>query len=630
MPQEPKTVSQDSVRPKRRFTQTDWQWIADYIGEEHHRRKGKRTDLEKHWAEIDRQLKMEPDLRRKLDTDGNVVETKRWMAEMELPLQSQTLEVLTADARRLMFPDSGSWFMPHAEMTDEYLRKVDFKSLILGDENDVPSQVNQDNADKLVEGWINHIHRQYDFFANYDQINAEAFKYGVGIGRLRAIQKPVYMETSKGIVKEDQTLPVLVPQSIKNTYLDDREFVQMNEGMMLGPAVIYERTLQFEQLKIAANRGSNNPNSMTGGWMPAMLNKVDANDNGSVMVLEYEGDLVVPRKTVRSMVIPGAIVTVVIGKSDKKTTRRVIRFRFRQTPYTSYIPHPYHHESLETPYATAPLMKGRPIQMAGAHTLNQLIDAGELSLRPPVSWNRNDPHLAATGGPVIEPGRLWETNGTSQIDVQNDIGDPATSLAVYGQLLTQYYDVTGVNQPRLGAQTVSHTTAFAKEAELSRGTIRTVDYVRSAMKGPLTKFLYMEYDLSKRLMGRKNHTFYIDSYRGFVEIDRSKLPDKAMFEAFGSGGPAEQAQKRQDRLQALQLAMQVDQLKVQFGLGEPMNYEEIQRQILLDGGWIDVDPWFTEGAVGGNQGTSTIPATGGGDPGAAAALLQSLPGRASA
>lgn len=626
MPQEPKVVTEKSARPKRRFTQTDWEWIADYIGEEHHRRKKDRKHLELHWGEIDRQLRMEPDVRRKMDVDGNIDARKRWMAEMELPLQSQTLEVLTADSRRLKFPDSGPWFMPHAEMSDKYLERVDFKSFIAGDENEVHSKINQDNADKLVEGWINHIHRQYDFFANYDQIDAEAFKYGTGVGRLRAIKKPVIMQTAKGVVKEDQLIPVLVPQSLKKTYLDDREYVQMNEGMMLGPAVIYERTLQFEQIRIAATKGSNDPNSPMGGWMPSMLSKVDPDKNGSVMVLEYEGDLVVPRKTTRSLVIPGAIVTVVVGNSDKTTTRRVIRFRFRSTPYTSYILHPYHIEDIETPYATSPLMKGRPIQMAATHTLNQLIDSGELSVRPPVSWNKNDPNLVAQGGPVIEPSALWETNGTSQIVIHNDIGEPSTMFNNYVGLLQQYYDVTGVNQPRLGAQTASHTTAFAKEAELSRGTIRTVDYVRASMKGPMTKLLYMEYDLSKRLMKGRN-TVYIDSYRGFVEIEKTHLPDNVMFEAFGSGGPAEAQSKRQDRLTSLQFAMQIDQLKVQTGVGEPMNYDEIQKQVLQDGGWIDVDPFFAEGANGTDQGPPAVPPTGGVDAGPGAAVVQSFAGR---
>lgn len=625
MPETPKVITDKAIRPKRRFNATDWEWIADYIGEEHFRRKGARKHLEKHWVEIDRQLAMVPDNRRKKDADGNIDARKAWMAEMELPLQSQTLEVLDADARRLMFPDAGPWFMPHAEVTDEYLRKVDFKSLILGDENDVPSKITQDNADKLVEGWINHIHRQYDFFANYDQINAEGFKYGTGVGRLRAIKKPVYMQTAKGVSKEEQALPILVPQSLKKTYLDDREYTQMNEGMMLGPAIIYERTLQFEQLKIAAQSGANDPNSPMGGWMPSMLSKVDPDKNGNVMVLEYEGDLVVPRKTTRSLVIPGVIVTVVIGNSDKKTTRRVIRFRFRQTPYTSYILHPYHHEDVEIPYATSPLMKGRPIQIAAVHLLNQLIDSGELSIRPPISWNKNDPNLAAMRGPVVEPGALWETNGTSQIVVHNDIGNPSTMFTTYVGLIQQYYDVTGVNQPRLGAQTVSHTTAFAKDAELSRGTIRTVDYVRSTMKGPMTKLLYMEYDLSKRLM-KGQQSVYIDTYRGFVSLDKSKLPDKVMFEAFGSGGPSEVAAKRQQRMDSLQLAMQVDQLKVQFQVGEPMNYDEIQRQLLLDGGWIDVDPFF--GTDSGNSGPPAVPPTAGGDAGAGAAVVQSLGNRA--
>src|SRR5262245_26432833 len=179
-------IEDGKERPKRRFDARDWDLIAENTADEYNSRKSRRSTLEKCWKDIDRQIAMEPETSFKyiIKEGTRVIDPKKaWMAEVELPLQAQALEVLTADARRLMFPDSGPWFRAHAEMTDEYLRAVDFQSLVLGDETEVPSQINQDNADKLVEGFMLSLFRQSaadnseDFYTRYDKINAEAFKY---------------------------------------------------------------------------------------------------------------------------------------------------------------------------------------------------------------------------------------------------------------------------------------------------------------------------------------------------------------------------------------------------------------------------------------------------------------------
>ncbi len=98
--------SKDSKSSKRKFNAADFSTIAEFIVEEHRNRKDRRKHLEAVWAEVDRQIRMEPDLRRKMGSDNTVRRGSEWMSEMELPLQAQTLEVLTADARRMLFPDS--------------------------------------------------------------------------------------------------------------------------------------------------------------------------------------------------------------------------------------------------------------------------------------------------------------------------------------------------------------------------------------------------------------------------------------------------------------------------------------------------------------------------------------------
>ena len=583
-----KEIEKGKVTNKRRFDARDFAYIAEYVCDEHSRRKRARKDREKHWEEIDRQIAMEPDILFKKLPNGQVDNKKKWMAEMELPLQAQALEVLTADARRMMFPDSSTWFRAHTEMTDEYLARVDFSALILGDEAEVPSQINQDNADKLAEGFLIHTFRQNDFFTRYDRINAEAFKYGMGVGRARMETKNVYIHEAKGVRKEKQKIPVLVPVSIKNLYLDD-PLPSMHSAQVLGQAHIAEDNIKLENLVLAAKSGSSDPENPDGGWMADDVGKLTPDSRGYVKVLEMEGDIVVPRKTVRSIVIPGAIVTVAVGSSEGKDNKCVVRFRFRKQPFSSYLLHPYHYEGADDHYPVSPLMKGRPVQMMATDALNRLLDSAMLKNAPPIGYDRSDQVFAQSGGPEIYPYAQWGT--TDNVTVYDEIGgDPSALAGVMTTAINLYAELTGILPSRLGAQTVSHTTAFAKDAELSRGAVRTVDYVKQIGQGPVTQWLDMAYQMGRNALGaRETISFFIDSYGGFVEIGKEHLPEKAIFEWFGSGGPAEEQQKIQARLSALQLALQMDQVNVAMGGQPTVNIGAAIREVLREGKWTDLD-----------------------------------------
>jgi len=608
----------------KKYTKADFNLIAEYIREEYTRRKQGRH-LDKQWAEVDRQLRMEPDKSRKM-TNGKVDPKNDWLPEVELPLQSQTLEILNADARRMMFPDSGPWFQAHIALTDKYLEGVDFQSMITGDENDVPSQITQDNADKLVEGVLNHWHRQYDFYGAYDAINSEAFKYGTGVGKGRLVTKNVFINTAKGVVSDKQKIPVLFPRSIKNTYLDDNPYSLMNEGHILGSSVIEFKSQRIQDLKMAAKKGSTDPKSMEGGWMPRNLNGLEGDDRGVIDLLEYEGDLVVP-KNKDSIVITGAIITIVCGKHQKKDDQRVVRLRFREFPFQSHIIHPYHLEDLNSPYGTSPLMKGMPIQKAAVDALSTLLVAGALSVEPPIGYDNDDLEFAASGGPRVYPGAQWPTTG--DIVVHDNIGDPSAMFAIYSGFLAQYADVTGVNAPRLGGQTVSHTTAYAKEAEISRGTIRTVDYVRSVLKGPAAQWLNMAYQMGRKVITKD--TIYIDAYNGFVDITKKALPEIATFDVHGAGGPGEEQDKMNARIQSLQMAISLDQVKAQYaqlGIPPTVNIEAAIEQVLREGKWNDVDAILGTNAP--IEGTEPGPALGNAPQGVATApgaAIQALQNR---
>ena len=570
---------------KRRVSDKDFKRIAEYIHKLWKSRKSAdtRKEKEKQWKEVDRQVAMTP--LPLVDDKGRNVNNTAWMSNLELPLQAQALEVLNADGRRLLFPDDKSSYVAHAATTDEYLQRVDFQNLIAGDENEVPSQINQENADALAEASVAHFHAQYDFRGVWDLLNAEAFKYGTLVGRAKLVTLDKHDNQYRGIIRDKSRIPVLVPRSIKNTYLDDSLHAVMHEGMMIGPATIEHTTVKLEDLRKAARKGSADPKRENGGWMPAALAglREESKTKPTVNAIEYEGDLLIPRTSGPPIFLANVMVNVAVGKSGPK----MYRYREREFPFRSYLIHDYHKPDVDSPYGTGPLMMGSPVHKAATEAFNALMNAGAFNIRPPVKWDPSDQYMQATGGPVLEPGAKWP--GQSNVEAI-DIGDPTAMSQIFFALVRMYEEVTGVTKPRTGGQTKSHQTAFAVDSEITRGVIRTVDYVRSLMFGPMPTFLSMEYEMAKKALGKNTHV-YVPRYQAYVQIGPEHLPDTVTWEVFGAAGPLEEREKEQKKQQALKGVMELEPLVVQAG-GTPMNYDELRRQMLHDGGFTDADPFF--------------------------------------
>lgn len=584
-----KEVTDDGkVKEKRKFSQSDWAYVAEFVLDEYESRKKARSDREKGWAEIDRQVRMEPKNLMKRLPNGKLDPGRRWMTDMELPLQAQCLEVSTADMRRFLFAENEVWFRAHAETPDDYLERVNLQSLIKGDELEVPSLVNQKNVNDMVQAFVMHTFKQYDFYTRWDRSLAEAFKYGMGVGRIRMHTKNLYVHESAGVRKDTTRLPVFCPVPLKNLYLDDTR-PTMHSATEIGPAHIAYDNVKLENLHLAAARGSDDPDDEDGGWMPKNLKGVEAGEDGYVEILEYEGDLVVPRKTTRSIVIRGAIVTVVKGAAETvgEISKRVIRFRFRKKPYSSYLLMPYHYEGCDEIYPTSPLEKGRPVQMMASDALCRAMDSAALKLAPPVGWDRTDNVFAKEGGPRIAPYEQWAT--AEDVKVHADVGgDPNAMVSLMSNAVSMYAELTGVLPGRLGAQTKSHTTAFSKEQEIERGAIRTIDFARSVGHGALTRCLYMTYEMARDAI-RSKIDYYIPTYDGFVELSKDQLPENCVFEWYGAGGPQDQARRKAEMAQALQLALQMEQVSMQMGGQKVINMEDAIKAVLREGGWSDVD-----------------------------------------
>lgn len=597
---------QDKTTEKSTFSDNDWALVAEFIHEECKRRKSRRKDLERQWDDVDRQCRMEPEFMLKMALSG--VTNTAWMPEMELPLQAQAHELLCADARRLMWSANRASFNAYADVSqslfDAYREAEVYRGddiIPLGEVTGGP-EADQEDVNLVVQAYMDELHRVTDFYKSMDLVNGGAFKYGTGILRARPAKSRVHHIDMKGFHEQERVFPHPVPYSVRDVLLDDTCHAITGEGYHIAPAAIYVRSMRLEDLKIAVRSGNSDPHDeISGGWKKDGLKDLIGDKDGFVKFIEFEGDLVVPREGKGSLYVPNAIVNVVVGSKDGGSDPlcTVIRFRWRKDETPSWIIFPYHYEDLSSVYATSPLMKGAPIAKGAAEAFNMLQMAAALNIVPPVQYDDTDPAFAQTGGPQIYPGaRVASSGEVSTLQ----IGDMGGMMAIYQAYLSQYADMTGITAPRLGSQTVSHTTAYSKEQELSRGVIRTVDYVRNCHEGPIVQWLQKAYTIGRRTFGKEKLPAFIYEAKMFVDITKELLPERVHFEVVGADAERDNALRQQNMINGMQMAINLDQLKVQSGQGNPMNYSAMQKVVLWESGWKDVERFTNTDGEGTSSG----------------------------
>lgn len=566
------------------------QRIGEMIGDVYQTRKNNRRDRECQWEEIKRQVAMTPKPSNIDRASGRASPGSEWMPFIELPWQAQTLELLTADARRLMFPSERKWFSAIAHDSDETLFALE-QGL---QEQGIAANVNAEALNAIVEAVHEHFQALYDFRGEVDKLNTSAFHSGTFVGRVRRNRIRTYSPAYRSTVSDKMRVPVFSAYPIENTYLDDTPAAAQRAGVNVAPAEIFTWWQRWEDLVIAARRGNSDPEDDNGGWLSGMLKDIDPDpETKQVQVLEWEGDILFEMSPDDTRFVPKAIVTVILGQKDKKPIQRVVRFRRTSRP--SYISHPYHLDNTSSVYGTSPLLKGLPVQLAASEMFSRMTQAGILNVEPPISWRPSSVFMAANRGPTIAPRELWEDPGNS-ITV-HQIGDPLALMQMWMALKAEYSTVTGTDAPRLGQQTKSHQTAFAVDTELQRGVIRTVDYVRSVQEGPARTFLHLEYAAILESLTRPT-PIYVPKFKQWIEVSASMLPKAVIYDILGAATPSDDQGKIARKAAAVQMLAQIEPLAIQIGGAQPLNWDEIRKEIAEDGGLnADITPQPSEGGA---------------------------------
>ena len=113
--EEEETENGEPIVKTRKIQKTDWLQIEAFVKQEHKRRKDlpSRKMHERIWAEVDRQVAMQPMIR--VDQSGQKTDPT-WHHTIEVGELTRSLEVLKADVRRIAFPTNRSWFEAHSEI----------------------------------------------------------------------------------------------------------------------------------------------------------------------------------------------------------------------------------------------------------------------------------------------------------------------------------------------------------------------------------------------------------------------------------------------------------------------------------------------------------------------------------
>ncbi len=569
-----------------------------------------RQKREDQWKTVDEQVELSKVTKHAILPD--------WYPDTPIPSQANALEVLGTDVDRLQFPTSHEFFSVDVEMTEEYLKRIEKDVQFIG--SDIGRvDFDQEDLNAVTQAALIHAHKQYDFRDHNAQIDAEALCYGSYCGRLISTKRSTFTNSFRGVGRTDSTLPVLLPLSIKNVYLDEKSVNSINQGVEIGSRQMYTYKQRLSDLKLAAKKGGSDTRDMAGGYLTSVINEIESPSKSGDMIelLEVEGDILIPNGNNDDIFVPNLIVTHAISKGGP----RVVRIRENSLPFSPLMHGTYFKGGIKT-YGTSPLIKGSPIHSAAHDMMNAMQATAWLTAGPPVGWNKNDFALRAAGGPAVHPFALWDTMSDVKV---HEMGSIADVKDTYFALVKQYEETTGVTSPRTGAQTKSHQTAYAVNSEVNQGQSRTVGFVSSKSRGFMTDVLNGELAILRKDM--KRHSVYVPRMKMYVSITGNSLPDSATFEVRGAGNPQAEAQERQVKVAVLAQLLKLEATGVTEKLGgKPLDIDAVREELLKEGVPETEIPRFFKDAASSQQplqgGIPGVP--GGNPPGDVQAVAQNL------
>ena len=523
---------------KRRITKKDWDEVANFIKSTLEARKGgkHRKQAERMWKETDRQVAMESMSRQ----SNNNQQTNDWRSALELGELSRASEVLSAEMRRMAFPQNRAWFDPHIDIKPAEDGKV--------------NQREQKQMDGALRALMAQQHLDFGLKSRVDLSIKEALHHG---GYVAEVEEITMLGAQPDGMVKDIKAPVWIPHSMWNCYPDDRPSSTVGALFYTGSMIICSYMSHKSLMEVKGE-----------GWIKDNFKDIEDPKSKDHELASFHGDITISRTKGDNIYLPNVKA---IAIKDK-----LIYFKANDLPYSRIIYNGYERLDVRNPYFISPLMKMSPTQKIASVMANKLIDSVELSVEPPIIYDGNDSDFVMTGGPDLSPGAKSPSKNLANFK-EIKVGDPSAALTAVQFHISELQKGTSVDSIRSGMSSSTEQTATEVERTRQGGQIRTIDFLDKHELQGLRPFLYLQHECNKRNL--KSYKFYsseMDS-ADFVTVANKDLPKDVHFDVVGSKGLVEEEQ-RQAR------TMSVTQFAYSIGKGDKINFDALIKEMYQDAG----------------------------------------------
>ena len=502
---------------KRRILERDFDKIEAFIKREMEARKASpfRKKCELKWAEVDRQIEMEP--MRKVSPDGREIKGD-WQSALELGELSKASEIITADVMRISFARD-AFFEPHVDLDGQMNPETGGYEIDQGD---------QEKADGLLRALMMQQQKDFGFKDRFELSVKEALHHGSFVAEVRVEQQMLADGAKVKTVKS----PVWVPYSMWNAYPDPSPSVIGTNLFYTGSMILVEY-MPLHKLK-----------RMNGaGWIPARIKQVKKeehrdkdNETQDVQLVKYKGDIVIERGD-GDIYLPNMEAICANGK--------LVFAKPNDLPFVNVIYTGYERQDVRNPYYTSPIIKNSPTQKFTTVMANKFMDAVDLRTRPPVEYDGNDPDYVQNGGPNLAPGSKSPTKSMGKGMKALEIGDPNASLAGMQFGFRQLQEGLGVSSLRQGSDSSDRQTATEAKIMEQGSEVRTIDFIAKLERQASRPFLYMQHALNRKTLDEYEAYSEEMNTPDMVRFTRKDIDVHAHFDVVGAKGILGEQQRRE-------------------------------------------------------------------------------------
>lgn len=507
----------DDLPKSRKIQKKDWDKVSTHLKTELQKRKDSefRQQHERIWKEVDRQVAMQSMV--KINRDNSEADTG-WHNVFELGELSKASEEISADVRRIVFPENRAWFDAHCDIPQQMTENGPVK---------IPQKA-QSKIDGRIRALMMQQHADFGLKDRVELSVKEALHHGSFVAEVQEDSLELIFDGSK--IKSIKS-PVWIPHSMWNCYPDPSPRV-------IGASMFYEGSMFIESFMPRYLAERMVKSGKGDGWMPSQWAKVSKDEHKvkdqriqDVKIVTYWGDVNIERKD-GDLYYPNHKAILMNGT--------IVYMAPNKTPYPPIIYRGYERLDVRDPYYMSPIIKMSPMQKLSTTLANKFMDGVELKLEPPIVYDGNDPDFVLNNGPIIEPGAKVSSKGAVAFK-EIQIGDPGVALEGLQLCLAEMKDKLG-RPTKKGAS--ARTTATEIDKMDADEEISLVNFI-DKMEVALRSFLYMQHSMN--LDSMESYSFYSPETDDddFIRLAKKDLPKEIHFEVVGARGVLGERQRTQ-------------------------------------------------------------------------------------